>query len=65
MSHVMVFGTKSATVEEVERALIKEEVDELISRLSTDERRDLLESLRKRFARDNQEIRNIYRNEET
>ena len=65
MSHVMVFGTKSATEEEVERALIKEEVDELISRLSTDERRDLLESLRKRFARDNQEIRNIYRNEET
>ena len=61
MSQVMVFGTKSATVEEVERALIKEEVDELISRLSTDERRDLLESLRKRFARDSQDIRNIYR----
>lgn len=61
MSHVMVFGTKSATVEEVERALIKEEVDELISRLSTDERRDLLESLRKRFAQDGQDIRNIYR----
>lgn len=61
MSHVMVFGTKSATEEEVERALIKEEVDELISRLSTDERRDLLESLRKRFARDNQELRAMFK----
>lgn len=61
MSHVMVFGTKLATEEEVERALIKEEVDELISRLSTDERRDLLQSLRKRFAQDSQDIRNIYR----
>ena len=61
MSHVMVFGTRLATEEEVERALIKEEVDELISRLSTDERRDLLDSLRKRFAQDSQDIRNIYR----
>ena len=61
MGHVMVFGTKLATEEEVERALIKEEVDELISRLSTDERRDLLNSLRKRFAQDSQDIRNIYR----
>jgi hypothetical protein len=60
MSQVMVFGTKSATVEEVERALIKEEVDELISRLSTDERRDLLESLRKRFARERDELRKVW-----
>ena len=61
MSYLLVFGTRLATVEEAERALIKEEVDELISRLSTDERRDLLLSLRKRFAQDSQDIRNIYR----
>lgn len=40
---------------------VRKEVDELINRLSTDERRDLLESLRKRFARENEELRGIYK----
>ena len=39
---------------------VRKEVDELISRLSTDEQRDLLESLRKRFVREGEELRKVW-----
>jgi len=42
---------------------VREEVDELISRLSMDEVRDLLKVLRERFARENDELRGIYKEE--
>lgn len=40
---------------------VREEVDELISRLSMDEVRGLLKVLRERFARENDELRGIYK----
>lgn len=40
---------------------VRKEVDELIGRLSRDEVRDLLDTLRERFARENEELHSIYR----
>ncbi len=42
---------------------VRKEVDELIDRLSRDEVRDLLETLRERFAREDEELRGIYQKE--
>jgi len=42
---------------------VRREVDELIDRLSRDEVLDLLNVLRERFARENEELRGIYREE--
>jgi hypothetical protein len=39
---------------------VRKEVDELIDRLSRDEVRDLLDTLRERFARENEELQSIY-----
>ena len=42
---------------------VRKEIDELIDRLSRDEVRDLLETLRERFAREDEELRGIFREE--
>lgn len=42
---------------------VREEVEELISRLSSDEISDLLEHLRKKFKRENEELRAIHTQE--
>jgi hypothetical protein len=43
---------------------VRREVDELIDHLSREELLDLLNTLRERFARENEELRGIYREEE-
>ncbi len=42
---------------------VRKEVDELIDRLSRGEVRDLLETLRERFAREDEELRGMFREE--
>ena len=42
---------------------VRKEIDELIDRLSRDEVQDLLDTLRERFARENEELRGIYQKE--
>jgi len=42
---------------------VRKEIDELIDRLSRDEVRDLLETLRERFAREDEELRGMFREE--
>lgn len=42
---------------------VREEVEELISRLSSDEISELLEHLREKFKRENEELRAIYTQE--
>jgi hypothetical protein len=43
---------------------VRKEVDELVDRLSRDEVQDLLTVLRERFARENEELRRMYREED-